>query len=216
MISNHSIGRCLQAIAQYEVHGPTEQFLCLSRHFEKLACLYCRRIIESGEKVYIAETSLSSLRTRSEDSQVPQPMLPAKRLQFGTDIIEECCSGIHLHIDIVYLRFATAQATINPARESARASIRPEHLFLAGVSRLKDNPCLSAAICLRSYRLGCLATLGCGLSFPVLELISHSEIQVLAAVVLIGGRRAVDEGGLPAFTHAYGHTHAAVEVVAGR
>lgn len=146
MIPNHSIGRCLQAIAQHKIYRPSEQFLRLSRHFEKFACLYCRRILESGEQVYIAECSLSSLRTRSEDSQVPQSMLPAKRLQLGTDIVEKLCSGIRLHKDIVYLRFATAQATISPARESASASIRPEHLFLAGVSRLKTNPCLSASI----------------------------------------------------------------------
>jgi hypothetical protein len=63
---------------------------------------------------------------------VPQSMLPAKRLQFGTDIIEKLCSGIRVHKDIVYLRFATAQATISPARGSASAAIRPEHLFLAG------------------------------------------------------------------------------------
>ena len=194
MIPNHSIGRCLQAIAQHEVDRPSEQFLRLSRHFEKVACLYCGRILESGEQVYIAECSLSSLRTRSEDSQVPQPMLPAKRLQFGTDIVEKLCSGIRVHKDIVYLRVAAAQATISPARGSASAAIRPEHLFLAGASRLKINPCLfdrcaqlfelsvwsprrpifvslrfedsAASICLRPCGLGCLATLGCGLSSP--------------------------------------------------
>lgn len=54
----------------------------------------------------------------------------------------------------------------------------------------------------------------CSRSRPASELGADGEVDVLAAVVGVGRRGAVDEGRLPALADAHRHTRAAVEVVA--
>jgi hypothetical protein len=83
MVPCLAIGGDLQPIPQNKIHRTTRELFGLSRHFKKFPGGDPGGVLEGSEKIKITGGPARSPGVRSENGQVPQAVLPAKRLPLG-------------------------------------------------------------------------------------------------------------------------------------
>ena len=91
MVASEAIGRFLERRTKNEIHGGTNQLLCLARHFEQSGGRDRHGLIKRHQEVHITAGTGLATRRRAKNLQPADVVFFAKGTQPSPQVIRELC-----------------------------------------------------------------------------------------------------------------------------
>ncbi len=91
MVASEAIGRFLERRTKNEIHGGTNQLLCLARHFEQSGGGDRHGLVKSHQEVHITAGTSLATRRRAKNLESADMVLLAEGTQPPPQLIGELC-----------------------------------------------------------------------------------------------------------------------------